>query len=212
MEMVASVDPDLLVLNVWSAPDHFDQASEIAPTVVVPEGLFFLEQIEWLADTAGMHGVYEARLEAYRAEIEVMKERMGAPAEIMVSRFDISDDGLWFYPGWGAVDQVINDAGFAIPAIQAEAPPTGFNALSVERIQEFDVDVLISSYAPVFGQHIPFLEDQWETVASFWRDLEGVKAGNHFWYERDVMVGYTFESLDRAIAMLTTITAGRSFN
>lgn len=86
------------------------------------------------------------------------------------------------------------------------------NGVSVERIQEFDGDVLIASIAPRWGQTIPMLSEQWDGIAPFWRDLDGVSSGNLFWYERDVLVGYTFESLDRSIDLLTAVTAGRNFD
>ena len=206
MEAIAALEPDLIILPAWQA-DLVGKTSTIAPTIVMFDNLPFLDHLAMLADATGMSGVYEQRLESYRAKIERIKAQLGDPAAITVSRFDMAENGLWFYPNWGAVDQVISDVGFSRPAIQLEAESRG--DISFELLPEFDGDILISSYAPRFGQTIPFFTAQWDQLAPFWRNLEGVKAGNHYWYERDVWVGYTFKSLETAADGLLLLTQGR---
>lgn len=206
-EAIAALEPDLIVLPGWQL-DLTEKASTIAPTVVINDNLPFLEHLEILAEVAGLEGVYEQRLASYRAKIERIRAQLGDPSAITVSRFDIAEGGLWFYPNWGAVDQVINDVGFSRPAIQAEATESS-TEISFELLPEFDGDILISSYAPRFDQTIESFTAQWDQIAPFWRNLEGVKAGNHYWYERDVWVGYTFKSLETAADGLLLLTQGR---
>ncbi|GAB5427532.1 MAG: iron-siderophore ABC transporter substrate-binding protein [Devosia indica] len=207
MEAIAALAPDLIILPGWQA-DQAEKASVIAPTVVMYDNLPFLEHLEILANIAGMPGAYEQRLTSYRARIDRIKAQLGDPSGITVSRFDIAESGLWFYANWGAVDQVISDIGFSRPAIQTET--TDYRSeISFEMLPEFDGDILISSYAPRFGQTIPFFTAQWDEVAPFWRNLEGVRAGNHYWYERDVWVGYTFKSLETVADGLLLLTQGR---
>lgn len=210
LEAIAAASPDLIIGRVWEA-EAYDQLSAIAPTVIVPDNLPYLDHLAFLAEAAGSSGSYEARLDRYRARVEEARAVIGDPSAITLSRFDLWEDGLWFYPNWGAVDQVIDDLGFDRPAIQAEAEE-GINGLSVERLPEFDGDVLIASRAPRFGQTIPMLTEQWDGVAPFWRDLSAVEAGELYWYERDVWVGYAFASLDAVLDGLTLITAGREFD
>ncbi|MEM6429248.1 MAG: ABC transporter substrate-binding protein [Deinococcota bacterium] len=207
IEALAAAQPDLIIGRIWNE-DIYNQLTQIAPTVIIPQNLPYLEHLAWLADVSGRSDAYEAELARYEARIAEAKEVIGDPSAITLSRFDMWDDGLWYYPNWGAIDQVINDIGFGKPAVQAEAGEN-INGLSFERIQEFDGDILIASRAPRFGQTIPMLTEQWDGVAPFWRNLEGVQSGNLYWYERDILVGYTFESLNRSIEFLTAITAGR---
>ena len=209
-EAVAAARPDLIILRSYQA-DMLDRLRAVAPAIVVPERIPFFDHIGWLADAVGMSADFKAELARYRMRIETVKQRIGNPGGIVLSRFDIWEDGLWYYPNWGAIDQVIGDIGFARPAIQAEASK-GMNGVSFERLQEFDGDVLVASFAPRFGQTIPMLTGQWDGVAPFWRGLKGVSSGNLFWYERDLLVGYTFASLDRSIDFLTALTAGRAFD
>lgn len=206
-EAIAAANPDLIIGPVWVA-EAYDQLSSIAPTIILPPNLPYLDHLSILADAAGMKDSYEDRLEQYRARIDTAREIIGDPSDIVLSRFDLWEDGLWFYPNWGAVDQVINDLGFSRPTIQAEAD-RNLSGFSAERIGEFDGDILLASRATRRGQPIEMLTEQWDDVAPFWRNLSGVESGNLYWYERDVWVGYSFESLDKVIDGLTLITAGR---
>ncbi|MDX8350421.1 ABC transporter substrate-binding protein [Cognatiyoonia sp. IB215446] len=210
VEAVAVAGPDLIILRTYQQ-DAIDQLQAIAPAIVIPDDMAYFDHMEWLADAAGMTATFEAERAAYQARIDTAKARIGDPGAIVVSRFDMWDDGLWYYPNWGAIDQVINDIGFSKPALQAQETE-GFNGMSVERVQEFDGDLMLASIAPRWGQTETMLADQWDSVAPFWRELDGVKSGNLFWYERDIMVGYTFESLNRSVELLTLLTAGRDFN
>lgn len=207
MEQIATLDPDLIILTDWET-DALAQAQALAPTIVIPSNQPFLQHLEMLADAAGLTGTYESRLAAYREKIERAKARIGDASRIVVSRFDFAENGLWFYPNWGAVDQVINDIGFGRPAIQANAAEDMVE-VSFERIREFDGDILISSRALAWGQTADVLEGQLDKVLPIWRRLEGVESGNHFWYDRDVWVGYTFKSLDIVTDALTLLAADR---
>ena len=210
LEAVAAARPDLIILLSYQA-DMLDQLQVVAPAIVVPDNMPLFDHIGWLADAVGIGTIFEAELERYRLRIETAKQRIGNPGRIVVSRFGMWEDGLWYYPNWGAIDQVIDDIGFARPAVQAGAREN-MHGVSFERIQEFDGDVIIASFAPRFGQTIPMLTGIWDKAAPFWRDLKGASSGNLFWYERDLLVGYTFTSLNRSIDFLTTLTAGRAFD
>ncbi|MBJ3785028.1 ABC transporter substrate-binding protein [Devosia sediminis] len=206
MEAIAALEPDLIILPAWQL-DLSEKTAMIAPTIVLNDNLPFLDHLAMLADATGLSGVYDQRLAGYRAKIERIQAQLGDPSAITVSRFDMAEGGLWYYPNWGAVDQVITDIGFSRPAVQSEAESR--SDISFEMLPEFDGDILISSYAPRFGQTIPFFVEQWDQLAPFWRNLEGVEAGNHYWYERDVWVGYTFKSLETAADGLLLLTQGR---
>lgn len=210
IEAIAALSPDLIFVRP-NDQERLAQFQALAPTVAVPGDLLYLDHMAFLADAAGLSDTFETRIEAYRARIEKARDVIGNPEDITVSRLDVEPGGLWYYPNWGAIDQVINDRGFAKPTIQAEATGDGFNQLSPERITEFDGDVIVTSTAPRFGQKIQTKIEEFDQEVPFWNRLNGVQSGNLFWYERDIYVGYTFESLDRSIDLLTTITAGRSF-
>lgn len=206
VEAVAAATPDLIVARTYQS-EAADQLNAVAPTIFMPDVLDFFGNLEFLADAAGVAGDFATERARYDARIAKARAVIGDPGAITVSRFDIWEDGLWYYPGWGAIAQVIADIGFDTPAIQAEAAEN-MNGVSVERMAEFDGDILIASRAPRFGQTIPMLTALWDETAPFWRDL----GGELYWYERDILVGYTFASLDRSIDFLTALTAGRDID
>lgn len=206
LEVIIGLNPDLILLSPWQS-DLYAQASQIAPTVVMTANLPFLEHLEFVADAAGMADVYAERLATYRDKIAELEAIVGNPAEISVSRFDLYEGGIWYYPNWGAVDQVLNDAGFAKPDILASLTENA--EFSFEVIDQFDADLVISSHARHFGQTVNQLSTEWDTFAPFWRNLSAVREGNHFWYPRDEWVGYTFASLHQVADAMLLMTTGR---
>lgn len=206
LEAIAALEPDLIMLPGWQT-DLYERLSLIAPTIVIPDNLPFLTHLEMVADAAGRRDAYADKLTAYEAKIADIRAQIGDPSAISVSRFLIFDGQLGYYPNWGAMDQVIRDIGFARPDVQAEA--TENLTLSLEAIQSFDADLMLASYAPRFGQTIDYFTTQWDEDAPFWRNLHGVSSGNLYWYERDIWVGYTFNSLDVVADALLLLTAGR---
>jgi iron complex transport system substrate-binding protein len=206
LEAVAALSPDLILLPAWESALH-DQMSQVAPTVVVPDNLPFLDHLAFLADAAGRQDVYAEQFDRYRARVEELRVAIGDPGAISISRLDLSEGTIWYYPNWGAVDQVIDDVGFARPAIVTDLTENA--EFSVEIVPEFGADLVLSSHADHFGQSVAALSAEWDATAPFWREIEGVKDGHHYWYPRDVWVGYTFRSLETVIDGLHLLTAGR---
>lgn len=212
VEQIAAAEPDLIIAGSWQS-EQYDALSQIAPTIVgysSSEQPFF-DQLEFLAQASATTGAYDAALAEYRARVEEVRDRVGDPGSIIISKLDLADDGLWYYPEWGGLEQVIDDVGFAQPAYQAEATEQ-VNGLSVERIMEFDGDIILTGYAPRFGQDVDELIERHNRVAPFWRDLSGVQSGNHFWYERDLWSATTFSALNNALDGLELLAAGQSSN
>lgn len=210
VEQVAALGPDLIVAHPWDE-DVLSQLAAIAPTVVIPANLPFFEHVGMLADAAGLEDAFAERRAGYEVSLERARGLIADPGAITVSRLDVHEAGVWFYPNWGALDQVIDDLGFARPAVQAEAREN-ITDWSVERIDAFDGDLILTSFAPRFGQTIAMLEDGWMAQGGgLWRRLDGVQAGEHYWYERDLWVSPSFASLERALDGLVLLTAGRDF-
>ncbi len=208
LEAIAALAPDLILIHGWQE-DLLPQLQRIAPTVIVPCSLPFLDHLALVADAAGLGGAYDDRLAAYQAKVAQIRATLGDPSRITVSYLDIWEGGVWHYINWGARDQVTADLGLARPAVvraQVADDPTDF---SVELLPEFDGDLVLSSTADRFGQTAEALSAQWDATAPFWRELRGVEAGNHYWYPRDLWVGYTFASLNHVTDSLALLTVGR---
>ena len=211
LEAIAALAPDLILITDWQA-ELKGRLDLIAPTVVVPRWLPYLDHLAFVADAAGVSGTYDARLAAYEARIAAIRATLGDPSAITVSYLDLAQDGVWHHVNWGARDQVTADLGFSRPAVvrdQAADDPTDY---SFERLPEFDGDLVLSSAADRFGQTVEALSAEWDGYAPFWRDLPAVRDGRHHWYPRDLWVGYSFASLDLVAEGLALLTVGRDLD
>ncbi|MEM8789047.1 MAG: ABC transporter substrate-binding protein [Pseudomonadota bacterium] len=211
-EALAAADPDLIILDT-DALDIASRTGAIAPTIVLPETEFLLDYLATFARIAGVTQTYESRRAAYEARVEEVRAKIGTPAGITISQLDMYDQGMWYEPNRGALDQVLTDLGFTRPEPIAEALKTrdGFDPLSFEFLPTLDGDIIISTYAGVFGQSPARFEADWDGYAPFWRDLAGVASGEHFWVERDLYNGRTFTSLMKSLDAIELITVGREF-
>ncbi|MBM7069714.1 ABC transporter substrate-binding protein [Actibacterium sp. 188UL27-1] len=207
IERIATLQPDLIVAHDFNE-DIYDQLSAIAPTVLMPGMTNYKEYIEMLADVSGRQEVFETRWQHFEREIEVARQLIGKPENITVSMLDINADGIWYYPGWGALDHVIEAIGFARPMLQADADGNIYG-LSIERVGELDGDVLLTGYALDFDQPISQLETWMDGGGALWRRLPGVQAGHHYWYDRNLWNGRSFASLEASLSGLLLLTAGR---
>ncbi len=210
LEIILEVNPDLIIGGFWQT-EIYDELSAIAPTILMNAPVPMFEHLEALADASNRLDIYDEKLANYEVRIEEMRARIDDPASITIARLDIIGEGLSYSPQLGAMDQVIDDIGFSRPEFQANATED-IRELSIEEIQSFDGDLILSSYAPRFNQTIENLKSGPYTLGdSLYLTLSDVQAGNHYWYERDIWVGQTFASLDIVIDGLTLLTVGRDF-
>ncbi|MEO0562981.1 MAG: ABC transporter substrate-binding protein, partial [Chloroflexota bacterium] len=156
LEIILEVNPDLIIGGFWNA-EIYDELSAIAPTVLFNAPVPMFEHMERLADASNRLGVYNEKLADYEVRIEEMRALINDPASITISRMDINADGLWYSSGLGALDQVIDDIGFSRPEFQANTEGD-VRGLSIEEMPLFDGDIILSSYAPRFGQTIENLQ------------------------------------------------------
>ncbi|EBA13657.1 ABC transporter substrate-binding protein [Roseobacter sp. CCS2] len=210
LEAVVSARPDLIVITEFQT-DLIPQLSEIAPVIVTSRQMTYFEHLSMLADAAGMADVFTEREQAYRDRIAEAQSRIGDPSAIKVSQLNISEGVIEYFPNFGALTQVVRDIGLGQPQMQADAA-TALRDISMEQVNEFDGDIILSSFAPRFDQSIEWMmTERFDGASPVWRSLSGVQSGNHFWYERDLWGGTSFASLHAAIDGLELLTAGRTF-
>lgn len=211
LEVIASLEPDLIITTIYEADLH-ERLELIAPTVIVPAGTLAKEHLAFIADAVGAMETHEALIADYERRIALIREQLVAPEEISISRLDIDENGLWYLPDFGAQDQVINDLGFSRPEIQRDAT-SNIRGMSLENIEAFDGDLILTGYAPRFGQTVEMLRDDWMAEGgALWTQLDGVQAGNHFWYERDTWNAIGYHFLNEVVSALALITVGREFD
>ena len=211
LETIASIQPDLIVVDPYYSQFH-ENLARIAPTVVpIDDGTDFMAYMRFHADIAGQLDEFERLKADYDAKIEFIKEVLGDPGNITVSWFEIQEGSIQHPSGFGAVDRVVVDIGFQSPPLFVGAQPGASLNYSLEKIQDADGDIIISSF-DALHTNTPEKETEYrDQVAPIWRRLSAVEEGNFYWVDRNTWYAYTFKSLHEVSQTLLTLTLGREF-
>lgn len=148
LEVVARLEPDLIVgWSNWVEP-IYPELSQIAPTVAIEPG-FTPEWKESLRATAAVFGKaaqLEADLAAYEARIQEFRAAMGDRLETFtVSLVRVDDSQLRVYTSYQYNGAVLEEAGLRRPPNEIpDDPEENFIALSLELVPELQGDVMIA--------------------------------------------------------------------
>lgn len=152
LEAIASVRPDLIICDEFSADGFYGQLSKIAPTVFVQ--VFDRPLTEALLDFARVVGkeARAAQLERnYRERIEGFKRRLGSDLErTSVSLISVGDPGRFTQADSGGQAQytVMRDLGLPRPAPQRPGASEDFPDYALEQLPEHDADaVIVNDYS-----------------------------------------------------------------
>lgn len=151
LELIASLDPDLIIGGTYTDAGAVAQLSNIAPTLIVDNGkLGFLGTLRTFADAAGVSHAFENRLALYKNNVERLGSFIADPEDITVTFTFMFPDGdqLWVYRGdenLKAIGQVSDDLGFTASA-GAAALGKAQVSYSAELIQDLDADFIFGFY------------------------------------------------------------------
>lgn len=178
IETIASLKPDLIV-GLSSHAALRESLSSIAPVVLLPvreEGI--LVYAGQLADLVGRRARYDEMHKEYAALTGDFGRRVKNPASITVTPMEIYRDGFRII-GRGGIEQVISDFGLGhVPAYESSSRDIPY---SLERITDFDSDVIIDTYEEM-------LDEEAETAAfrstAQWRSLFAVRNRQFLYFNR----------------------------
>jgi iron complex transport system substrate-binding protein len=211
VEKVAALAPDLILTTDWSETP-IDQLSAIAPTVVVDTTKSREEIFAFLAELAGPEAQDRlARLQArYRAQIDQLRMVVGDPSRITVSTFQIWEGTIYATHSWGNLDPILRDAGFARPAILEAIPPGEDAEFSLERLPEFDADVIIATYNTGWGNELPAERESIEgSIPGFCDRMFACREGQLYYIPRDEAASMSYDALAMTANVLTALLAGQ---
>ncbi|MEJ6403138.1 ABC transporter substrate-binding protein [Yoonia sp. 2307UL14-13] len=144
LELVAALEPDLIIWPDWQDEVNIDQLNLIAPTVAyatdstIHDGQAFFARLLGAED----HLVRaKARYDAQIAQLAAL-----VPTGTTVSVIHGSDGGFWTSYPYGNLTLILEDAGFDVVDIQASIAPGEYPTFSAERLQEFDADWVFTTY------------------------------------------------------------------
>jgi len=141
LERVLALQPDL-ILGTTYRQEIYDQASQIAPTV-----LFELEtSADWkevfasVGKAVNRSEAVEQVMQDYRDRLESFKEKMGNPRDLEVSVVRVYPDRFELYLPNTFPGTILEDAGLSRPASQQGNQP--IESISKEQLQLADGDVI----------------------------------------------------------------------
>jgi len=170
LEAIAALKPDLIIAQPRTdAPVETMQA--IAPTVVIDNGQHTgTGTYAVMADLAGVTerlAILEARYQSQIAQIR----RVVDTENISVNIVYTYDGVLWSAYQFGALGQVLRDAGFRFPDVVEALGIGGEIEVGLERLQDLDADFVFMNYENDRGQTPQDVHDAMEAAVPGYCDF-----------------------------------------
>ncbi len=150
LEAIARLEPDLIIGRAGSDDELLDNLGKIAPTVLIDVvGLDYFERMQAVADAANLTAEYDRLLALYQQQVAESRRLIPDAADISVSLIQPwpLDGYINGSRSYYALSQVLDDIGFAKPAIIAAIDPASADAdFSVEFLPELDADFAFATY------------------------------------------------------------------
>lgn len=141
LELVATVEPDLIIGIENFAGERYDELSQIAPTVLLEwDGSGAWQQhLDEVADALGLDDERDDVVADYDQRVSDVRQAVGEPSDIEVSIVRFQGDGVRLEGRASSAGVVVDDVGLARPPSQDFADE-GFRAVSLERLSDADSD------------------------------------------------------------------------
>ncbi|WP_243744511.1 ABC transporter substrate-binding protein [Streptomyces hainanensis] len=176
LELIATLDPDLIISATVRHEDLYDQLSAIAPTVfVATTGPTWKDNIGLIAEALDEEDAAAEQLAAYEARATAIgtavNEQLGDPT-VSVVRFLDGPTRIYLPATFSGI--ILTDMGLARPENQRD--PEEFNIeISEEQIEQADADVLFyTSYSGGEERRERFLANP------LWERLTAVQNGHAY--------------------------------
>jgi len=175
LEVLVSLEPDLILGNKQRHENIYEQLAAIAPTVISERlrGDWKIN-MELYTEAAGKGEEGKAALAAFDQRVADIRAALGdsVEEEISIARFMAAQTRIYFRDSFSGL--ILEEIGFARPASQDK--PEFAEEITKERIPEFEGDRLIYfTYETGNGEADSQAAD-W-TADPLWQNLEVVKAG-----------------------------------
>ena len=145
LEVIAALQPDLILSNKTRHEAIYEQLGQIAPTVFAERvGVVWKENFLLDAEALGLETRAEAELDAYEAEAAALGQQLGDPAGTTIGALRFVEGTVRVYSGESFIGTVLADIGVD----QLELPPgqvPTFAELAAEEITRADADIVLYS-------------------------------------------------------------------
>lgn len=141
-ELLAAVQPDLIIGFDLGLQETYDSYSQVAPTVAIEQDLNDWRSTgERVAAALGLEQEMADALAAYDERVAALRAAIGDPAAIEVSVVRALGPNIRLHTPFHFAGQVIDDVGFSWPvAVPTDDPETRLVQVSLEELPSADAD------------------------------------------------------------------------
>lgn len=175
LELILSLEPDLILGNKKRHEQIYDQLSAIAPTVYV-ENITgqWRQNLAFYAEAVGRQTEGEAVLQGYEDRVAAIKAGLGDQVNETVGLVRFIAGQNYAYNNDSFSGSILRDIGFARPAAQDKAGLA--ETITLERIPELDGDRLLH-FSYETGDGGATAEAETWMASPLWQNLDVAKAG-----------------------------------
>lgn len=178
LEIMASLQPDLIIADKTRHSAAYDTLSEIAPTIVLDSlgGDYHasVAQMSVIGKAIGKEAEMEARITAHKATMADYVAQIKTQSEGVSAQFGVTNaTGLWLHSPLSYNGSVLEMFGFTSNMIPGEGGVYEVNYVptTLEQLSVVNPDILI------LGKYVdPAFTDSW-TGETLYEGLEAVKSG-----------------------------------
>lgn len=181
LEVISSLQPDLIIADMQRHKDIYDQLSEIAPTIILPslaadyEGV--IDSFEIVSQTVGMEEEGQAVLEAHKEKMEELRAKVPEDEERTVLPAVVADSGYFAHNMESYTGSLLESIGLE-NAIQSG--DERYNKINLEQVVEFNPDIL---FHMVTGENT--VVDEWESQ-ELYQNVNAVQNGEVYEVDRNM--------------------------
>ena len=176
LEVILSLEPDLILGNKKRHEQIYEQLSAIAPTVFV-ENITgqWRNNLAFYAEAVGKVAEGEAVLKGYEDRVEAIKTALGDRVTEKVGLVRFISGQNYAYNNDSFSGSILRDIGFGRPAAQDKAGLA--EPITLERIPDLDGDRLLH-FSYETGDGGATKEAEAWMASPLWQKLDAVKAGH----------------------------------
>lgn len=172
LEVISSLQPDLIIADMQRHKDIYDQLSEIAPTIILPslaadyDGI--IDSFQTVSKAVGMEEHGEEVLTEHKETMEELRSQVPEDEDRTVLPAVVADSGYFAHNMESYTGSLLESIGLK-NAIQSG--DDRYNKINLEQLVEFDPDVMFHMSS---GDQTVVTE--WEG-SELYRDISAVKNG-----------------------------------
>ncbi|WP_232324804.1 ABC transporter substrate-binding protein [Halobacillus mangrovi] len=143
LEVISSLQPDLIIADMKRHKDIYDQLSEIAPTIILPslaadyEGI--IDSFETVAKTMGMEEKGQEVLKEHKAKMEELRAKVPEDEDRTVLPAVVADSGYFAHNMESYTGSLLESIGLKNAIQSGDAR---YNKINLEQVVEFNPDVM----------------------------------------------------------------------